>query len=173
MALLTNNRVHYTKFDIKNWTGPTERVEINQSLSIADISKQQYFKWKFTQQRREWKNSVIGAEDESWEGWEVAIEKWDSLREEFGRDIKLWIGKPCYKNLWIPGKRSTVSRLHYGVGILQYIPAIDEIKITVIIEEWVDHFMFVDNPNSKMFNKTSSWKNPTTVKVGTGKKGDW
>ena len=172
MTALNKEMIHYVKFDIKQWLGPKERLKVNQSMALTTVQRQQYFSWAFTQQRREWKNSVQGADDEFWEGWNLAIEFWDRKREEFGRDVKLWIGKPTYKKYWIAGQKQNLERLSESVAVLSYLPDLDQISMMVIQQEWVDEFTFIDSSN-EMYNKTWSWQNPNTSIVRSVRKGDW
>lgn len=142
MAGLTKDIIHYVKFDIKKWQGPVERIEMKQSMTLTTVTQQQYFTWAFTQQRREWKNSVIQpqrAEDADWEGWQLALDLWTKHREDYGNKVKLWIAKPTFTLAYVPGNsKQTKERLPESVAIMAYLPETDRLWVTVIQQGWID-----------------------------------
>jgi len=172
MSALKKEMVHYVKFDIKNWTGPEERITIKQSMRVTTVEQQQYFTWSMTRQRREWVNGIRGDEDENWVGWQAALDIWSDLRSEHGQDIVIWIGKPCFTAKYKKGQVSPNIRLPESIGILQFHKKTQELRLTILQQEWVDKFEFVDTNNS-MYNKTASWRNPLTTVLGGTKKGAW
>jgi hypothetical protein len=172
MSALTKEMVHYVKFDIKSWVGPAERITIKQSMRVTSVEQQQYFTWSMTRQRREWINGIRGDEDEHWEGWQHALDMWSDLRSQYGNDIVIWIGKPCFTAKYKKGQVSPNIRLPESIGILQYHKTTQDLQLTVMQQDWVDKFIFVDSSHA-MYNKTVSWRNPTTSAQGGTKKGAW
>jgi len=172
MAGLTKEMVHYVKFDIRQWTGPEERVRINQSLKVVGVEAQQYFTWHMTKQRREWINGVKGHDDEHWPGWQDALELWSDLRSKYGHGVNIWLGKPLYTKRYKKGQVQPSERLPESVAVMHQVKDAPDITLAVLQQEWVEQFVFVDSQHP-VYNKTVSWRNPATTTISGTKKGPW
>lgn len=172
MTRLTEDIIHYTKVSAP-WKGVQERIIVNHSIRSTTSDKMLYFKWRFTNRRIEMWNSVRGEADETWIGFQTALDTWSALRDQHGHGVKLWIAKATENNKhYVKGEIQHLSRIAESVSVLAYYPETNFLKQWIMMEDWEQtiHYAPVDN---KLYPMQWTWQNPKTSVVKEVKRGGW
>lgn len=169
---LNQSIVHYTKLSAK-WQGIQERVHVNQSIVTNTSPGIKNYTWRFSNRRAELWNSVKGSWDESWDGWQQALDFWQVIRQQHGYSIKLWIAKPTEtQKTFQRGQTQTLERLSEAVSILSYHPERDLLTQWFRIEDWEETINFAPVDN-KTYPRQWTWQNPNSSPIKGAKKGQW
>lgn len=172
MNRLTQDIIHYTKLSAP-WKGVQERIVVNHSIRTTTTDKMLYFKWRFTNRRAEMWNSVRGEADESWQGFQTALDIWAALRDQHGHGVKLWVAKATENNKhYVKGEIQHLSRIHESVSVLAYYPESELLSQWIMMEDWEETINYAPVDN-KLYPMQWTWQNPKTSVVKEVKRGGW
>lgn len=172
MAQLTESMVHYSKLSIAKWNGLQDRYRVNHSIRFTTNTKLLQYTWNFTRELREMRYSLAGQEDEHWDGFDWAEKEWRSIRKDLKQDVVLWVAKACHSKKYQPGKIQPNIRVPNTVSLLVYIPKQQTLLQMLRMEDWQKEFEFYE-VNHRVYNRVSTWMNPTTSVTGGTAAGGW
>lgn len=172
MNRLNQDIIHYTKLSAP-WKGVQERIVVNHSIRTTSTDRMLYFKWRFTNRRAEMWNSVREEPDESWTGFQTALDIWGALRDQHGHGVKLWVAKATENNKhYVKGQIQHLSRIAESVSVLAYYPDTGLLSQWMQMEDWEETINYAPVDN-KLYPMQWTWQNPLTSVVKEVKRGGW